>query len=194
MEYIYTVFLTIILGIILKLTNPVMFLLYYPVTKLVFKVIKKDTKKLDDFYLAIPNFFNFTKIIDFIFNWIIKPPITALTAIVNFISKAVIFMFNKVPTYVFNLISNAINLFVINPLKWLKNYSTQWTDWIISGKASDYVIEIIMGTINFLIFQIQEMLNTGLKAANNASGGIIPEIKLKNVNLPMDAYVLQGRF
>jgi hypothetical protein len=194
MEYIYTAFFTIIIGIVMKLTNPVMFLLYYPVTKLVFKVIKKDTKKLDDFYLAIPNFFNFTKITDFIFNWIIKPPITALTAIVNFISKAVIFMFNKVPTYVFNLISNAINLFVINPLKWLKNYSTQWTDWIISGKASDYVIEIIMGTINFLIFQIQEMLNTGLKAANNASRGIIPEIELKNVNLPMDAYVLQGRF
>jgi len=109
--YILTGFLTLLLGPFVGFIPPLLFLLYYPVTKLAFKVLKKDTKQLDDFYLAIPRFFNFTTITNFLINWIIMPPINFLSWLPKAILSLVKFQFNvikfliiTVPKYIFKVV------------------------------------------------------------------------------------------
>jgi hypothetical protein len=118
--YILTGFLTLMLGPFVGFIPPVLFLLYYPITKLVFKALKKDTKKLDDFYLAIPRFFNFTTITNFIINWIIMPPINfvswlpeAILSIVKFQTKVIEFLLVTVPKRTFKVIEFLIDNLVI---------------------------------------------------------------------------------
>jgi len=195
MEYIYTVFLTIILGIILKLTNPVMFLLYYSVTKLVFKVIKKDTKKLDDFYLAIPNFFNFTKITNFITKWIIMPPINfiswlprAILSIVKFQTKVIEFLLVTVPKYVFKVVNFIVDNLIIGPIKFFTNYFIRLTDWIASGDASDYFTEAIIFWFELYFFQIQQLFNLAITSMFGHIYGNDPVIDV--IRLPDDMFLL----
>ena len=197
MEYIYTAFFTIIIGIVMKLTNPVLFLLYYPVTKLVFKVIKKDTKKLDDFYLAIPNFFNFTKITNFIINWIIMPPINflswlpkAILSIVKFQFNVIKFLVITVPKYVFKVVEFLVDKLIIGYIRFYTNYFIKITDWIASGDAGDYFSMVIVNYYEFYYFQWQEILNTVIKN----SFGVFKIPPIKAIKLDESAFILKGLF
>ena len=197
MEYIYTAFFTIILGIVMKLTNPVLFLLYYPVTKLVFKVIKKDTKKLDDFYLAIPNFFNFTKITNFIINWIIMPPINflswlpkAILSIVKFQFNVIKFLVITIPKYVFKVVEFLVDKLIIGYIRFYTNYFIKITDWIASGDAGDYFSMVIVNYYEFYYFQWQEILNTVIKN----SFGVFKIPPINAIKLDESAFILKGLF
>jgi len=162
-------------------------------------------------YYAISGFFTLLIGLPLAFNPII------LVALYYLITKIVFKLFNKTPTELDNILEkltlkhiiatisyymkvvtdfifNWINIIYINPLKSIVNYQTRWIEWISSGKAGDYIIEFIMDAINFVIFQIQELINSGFEWANSKTGGIIPKLSIDLVDLPEEAYVLYDIF
>ena len=162
-------------------------------------------------YYAISGFFTLLIGLPLAFNPII------LVALYYLITKIVFKLFNKTPTELDNILEkltlkyiiatisyymkvvtdfifNWINIIYINPLKSIVNYQTRWIEWISSGKAGDYIIEFIMDAINFVIFQIQELINSAFEWANSNTGGIIPKLTIDLVDLPKGAYLLDNYF
>jgi len=193
--YILTGFLTLMLGPFVGFIPPVLFLLYYPITKLVFKALKKDTKQLDDFYLAIPRFFNFTTITNFLINWIIMPPINFITwiprailSIVKFQTKVIEFLLVTVPKRTFKIIEFLIDNLIIGPIRFFTNYFIRFTDWIASGNASDYFTEAIIFWFELYFFQIQQLFNLAITSMFGHIYGNDPVIDV--IRLPDDMFLL----
>ena len=193
--YILTGFLTLMLGPFVGFIPPVLFLLYYPITKLVFKVLKKDTKKLDDFYLAVPRFFNITKITNFIINWIIMPPINliawipkAILSIVKFQTKVIKFLLITVPKRVFKVVEFLIDKLVIGYIRFFTDYFIRFTDWIASGNAADYFTEAIIFWFELYFFQIQQLFNLAISSMFGHIFGNDPVIDV--IRLPDDMFLL----
>lgn len=195
--YILTGFLTLMLGPFIGFLPPVLFLLYYPITKLVFKALKKDTKELDDFYLAIPRFFNFATITKFLINWIIMPPINflswlpeAILSLVKFQFNAIKFLIITVPKYVFKGIEFLVDNLIIGYIRFFTDYFIKITDWIASGDAGDYFSAAIVNYYEFYYFQWQEILNTIIKT----SFGIFKIPPIKAIKLDESAFILKDLF
>jgi len=165
--YAISGFFTLLIGIPFRLNPVILILFYYLITKLVFKVFNKNPKELDNIQEKIIEVLN----LNYFF-----------TVIANVIKAVTDFFYNL------------FDMFWLKPLKAILNYSNEWIDWISSGKAWDYVIEFVMDTINFLIFQIQELINSAFKWANKETEGFIPEESIKLVDLPEEAYVLDDIF
>ena len=157
--YAISGFFTLLIGLPLAFNPIILVLLYYLITKIVFKLFNKTPTELD--------------------NILEKLTLKHIIATISYYMKVVT-----------DFIFNWINIIYINPLKSIVNYQTRWIEWISSGKAGDYIIEFIMDTINFLIFQIQELINSGFEWANSKTGGIIPKLSIDLVDLPEEAYVL----
>jgi len=195
--YILTGFLTLLLGPFVGFIPPLLFLLYYPVTKLAFKVLKKDTKQLDDFYLAIPRFFNFTTITNFLINWIIMPPINFLSWLPKAILSLVKFQFNvikfliiTVPKYIFKVVEFLVDNLIISYIRFFTDYFIKITDWIASGDAGDYFSMVIVNFYEFYFFQWQEILNTVIKN----SFGVFKIPPVKAIKLDESAFILKDFF
>lgn len=165
--YILSGFFTLLIGIPLGLNPILLVLFYYLITKLIFKVLSKNPKELDNIQENIVNTLNLNAI---------------TTGIANFIKAVSDFIFN------------IIDILYLKPFGAIVNYSSKWIEWISSGKAGDYIVEFIMDTINFVIFQIQELINSGFEWANSKTGGIIPKLSIDLVDLPEEAYVLDDIF
>ena len=157
--YAISGFFTLLIGLPLAFNPIILVVLYYLITKIVFKLFNKTPTELD--------------------NILEKLTLKHIIATISYYMKVVT-----------DFIFNWINIIYINPLKSIVNYQTRWIEWISSGKAGDYIIEFIMDTINFLIFQIQELINSGFEWANSKTGGIIPKLSIDLVDLPEEAYVL----
>ena len=161
--YAISGFFTLLIGLPLAFNPIILVVLYYLITKIVFKLFNKTPTELDNIlekltlkYIIATISYYMKVVTDFIFNW--------------------------------------INIIYINPLKSIVNYQTRWIEWISSGKAGDYIIEFIMDAINFVIFQIQELINSAFKWANSNTGGIIPKLTIDLVDLPKGAYLLDNYF
>ena len=157
--YAISGFFTLLIGLPLAFNPIILVLLYYLITKIVFKLFNKTPTELD--------------------NILEKLTLKHIIAAISYYMKVVT-----------DFIFNWINIIYINPLKSIVNYQTRWIEWISSGKAGDYIIEFIMDAINFVIFQIQEMINSAFEWANSNTGGIIPKLTIDLVDLPEEAYVL----
>jgi len=164
--YAISGFFTLLIGIPFRLNPVVLILFYYLITKLIFKVFNKNPKELDDIQEKIIEVLN----LNYLF-----------TVIANVIKAVTDFFYNL------------FDMFWLKPFRAIINYSNKWIEWISSGKAGDYVIELVMDVINFLIFQIQELINNAFIAANKTFD-VIPKLDLKLVDLPEEAYVLDDIF
>lgn len=162
--YILSGFLTFLID--RKSSFIFLIILYYIVTNLVFRLFNKKPEELIIIKDAIYKTLN----VDYIF-----------TGIANAIKAVTDFFYNL------------FDMFWLTPLRAVMKYSNKWVEWISSGKAGDYVIELVMDTINFLIFQIQELINNAFIVANKTFD-VIPKLDLKLVDLPEEAYVLDDIF
>lgn len=165
--YAISGFFTLLIGLPLAFNPIILVPLYYLITKLVFKVFNKTPTELDN----IKN------------NILEKLTLKYIIATISYYMKVV-------TDFIFNL----INIIYINPLKSVVNYQTRWIEWISSGNASSYVVELVTDAINFIIFQIQEMVNSAFDWTNRKTGGLIPKLGLDVIDLPEDAYILKGLF
>ena len=197
--YILTGFLTLLLGPFVGFIPPVLFLLYYPITKLVFKALKKDTKKLDDFYLAVPRFFNFPAITNFIKEWFIMPPINffswiprAILSLLKFQFTAIEFFFVTVPNFIFKVLNFLVDTLLIAPIRFFTDYFIKITDWIASGDAADYYIQYIIFYYELYFFQIQQLFNTFIKSSFVHIFGKDPVIDV--IRLPDNMFFLGNIF
>lgn len=195
-NYILTGFLTLGVGAFVRYIPPLLFLLYYPITKLVFKVLKKDTKKLDDFYLFLPRLINLNSIVKFISEWIIKPPIDFITwiprAILSFVkfqTSVIEFVLVKVPKYIFGVLKFILDTLIIVPIRFFTDYTIKITDWIASGDAADYYIEYIIFWYELYFFQIQQLFNL---AITSMFGHIFKKSPINVVKLPDNMFLLNN--
>lgn len=163
--YILSGFLTFLID--RKSSFIFLIILYYIITNLVFRLFNKNPKEL----ISIKEKITKTLNLDYIF-----------TGIANAIKAVTDFFYNL------------FDMFWLKPLRAVVDYSIKWIEWISSGKAGDYIIELVMDTINFVIFQIQELINSAFKWANKETEGFIPEESIKLVDLPEEAYVLNDIF
>jgi hypothetical protein len=162
--YAISGFFTLLIGLPLAFNPIILVVLYYLITKIVFKLFNKTPTELD--------------------NILEKLTLKHIIATISYYMKVVT-----------DFIFNWINIIYINPLKSIVNYQTRWIEWISSGKAGDYIIEFIMDAINFVIFQIQEMINSAFEWANSNTGGIIPKLTIDLVDFPKGAaYLLDNYF
>jgi hypothetical protein len=165
--YAISGFFTLLIGLPLAFNPIILVVLYYLITKLLFKVLNKTPTELDN----------------------IKNNILENSAIKKNIEK-IIYYIKLVTDFIFNL----INIIYINPLKAMVNYQTKWIEWISEGKATSYVVELVTDSINFIVFQIQEIIVFSFKWVNIETSGIIPELDVGVIDLPEESFLLKDLF
>jgi len=165
--YAISGFFTLLIGLPLAFNPIILVVLYYLITKLLFKVLNKTPTELDN----------------------IKNNILENSAIKKNVEK-IIYYIKLVTDFIFNL----INIIYINPLKAMVNYQTKWIEWISEGKATSYVVELVTDSINFIVFQIQEIIVFSFKWVNIKTSGIIPELDVGVIDLPEESFLLKDLF
>jgi len=165
--YAISGFFTLLIGLPLAFNPIILVVLYYLITKLLFKVLNKTPTELDN----------------------IKNNILENSAIKKNVEK-IIYYIKLVTDFIFNL----INIIYINPLKAMVNYQTKWIEWISEGKATSYVVELVTDSINFIVFQIQEIIVFSFKWVNIETSGIIPELDVGVIDLPEESFLLKDLF
>lgn len=150
-------------------TALLLFILFYIITNIVFKIFGIVPKELNEFYAGLP--VALADLINLIKTKLIDP---ATELIIKLLDKIVYFHRNL----------------VLVPINTITNSFYNIGTWLTDGTAIDYFAIYLLNYISFFIFQLQSLLNSAVRFGFKLIGLGFTDIKV--VDFPNTAFIFSN--
>ena len=152
-------------------TALLLFVLFYLITNVVFKIFGIVPKELNQFYAGLS---------------------TALAGFIKLITEKIIIPATSLSIKLIDNIIYFPRTLILDPITTFMNSLYKIGIWLTDGTASDYVAIYILNIISYFIFQLQSLLNSAVRVGFKLIGLGFTDIKV--VDLPDSAYIFDGLF
>jgi len=148
-------------------TSLLLFILFYLITNLVFKIFGIVPKELNKFYAGLS---------------------TSLAGLIKLITQKLIIPATRLTIELIDKILYFPRTLILDPITAFMNSFYNIGIWLFDGTAQDYVAIFVLNIIAFILFQFQGNLNYILRLGFKIIG--IPFNDIKVINLPDSSFVL----
>jgi len=152
-------------------TALLLFVLFYLITNVVFKIFGIVPKELNQFYAGLS---------------------TTLAGFIKLITEKIIIPATSLSIKLIDNIIYFPRTLILDPITTFMNSLYKISIWLTDGTASDYAAIYILNIISYFIFQLQSLLNSAVRAGFKLLGLGFTDIKV--VDLPDSAYIFNGLF
>jgi len=152
-------------------TALLLFVLFYLITNVVFKIFGIVPKELNQFYAGLS---------------------TALAGFIKLITEKIIIPATSLSIKLIDNIIYFPRTLILDPITTFMNSLYKIGIWLTDGTASDYVAIYILNIISYFIFQLQSLLNSAVRVGFKLLGLGFTDIKV--VDLPDTSYIFNGLF
>jgi len=152
-------------------TALLLFVLFYLITNVVFKIFGIVPKELNQFYAGLS---------------------TALAGFIKLITEKIIIPATSLSIKLIDNIIYFPRTLILDPITTFMNSLYKIGIWLTDGTASDYVAIYILNIISYFIFQLQSLLNSAVRWGFKLLGLGFTDIKV--VDLPDTSYIFSGLF
>ena len=152
-------------------TALLLFVLFYLITNVVFKIFGIVPKELNQFYAGLS---------------------TTLAGFIKLITEKIIIPATSLSIKLIDNIIYFPRTLILDPITTFMNSLYKIGIWLTDGTASDYVAIYLLTCISFFICQLQSLLNSAVRWGFKLLGLGFTDIKV--VDLPDTSYIFNGLF
>ena len=148
-------------------TSLLLFVLFYIITNIIFKIFGIVPKELNKFYAGLS---------------------TTLAGFIKLITETIIIPATRLTIVLIDKILYFPRTLIFDPITRFMNSLYKITIWLTDGTAQDYAAVYVLNIIAFILFQFQGNLNYILRGGFKLLGMPFKDIKV--INLPDSSFVL----